>query len=450
MGGACHPCPVGRFNEHHAALCCQHCPYLYLTWGRGAKSRHECSGVLHDFLIGLAVLACLSLNLYALFKFNGPVVLDSLREYVDKEASASKARWETDSSDDALDSGMPENVFDGISRLIVRLKKRKLHKGSGEDAPLLPASKRIGRSEDSETVACDSDNALLDGEDVVPETVPSTSPTPTSNEIASGEDTFLGPEFESFDERGSLSSDGTATNISEVAFAGSPEADWITTGRRQWISRYRVAAGRSDTGQVHDSSSLPDQQQATYDLFIGRWSNDEPNTNDASRPLGDKECGLVDTKVRRSLGSSSRSATKLDDTAFDGSSVMLASQPRTTSTRGSSSLDDVHFSKPWKFHLRPERLRHERKPARYGATDKHATAISYFQKAEGTHLQRRERRDEAPVQAISRRRENTECNTTVVLTDDLSDDSRPRRATTRETSAASSVYCKRQGATYNK
>lgn len=61
--GACHLCSIGSFNERHGALCCQRCPFLYVTWGRGATSRRECSGVLHDFLIGLAVLACLSLNL---------------------------------------------------------------------------------------------------------------------------------------------------------------------------------------------------------------------------------------------------------------------------------------------------------------------------------------------------------------------------------------------------
>ncbi|KAK8757208.1 hypothetical protein V5799_000091 [Amblyomma americanum] len=353
-GGACHPCPIGRFNEHHAAVCCQHCPYLYLTWGRGAKSRHECSGVLHDLLIGLAVLACLSINLYALFKFTGPVVLDSLCEYVGKEGSESKPGPETGCSDDVLDSGMPENVFDGISRLIVRLKERKLREGSEEDVPLLPAPKSNARSEDSEVVAHDSDTALPDGEDFVPETV---SPTPASpDDIASGaaslEDTFVSPELQSLDEGSTSSPDGAETSLSEVAFAGSPEADWIASGRRQWISRYHFVAGRSGTSEGHDDSSLPDERQATYDLYIGRWSNDEPDTSDASHSLEDKSSGIVGAKVRRTLGSSSRTATSLDDTAFDGSSVMLPPHSRAVSTRGNSSLDDVRFSGPSKF--RPE------------------------------------------------------------------------------------------------
>lgn len=42
--GACHVCSVGSFNDRHGALCCQRCPFLYVTWGRGATSRKECSG----------------------------------------------------------------------------------------------------------------------------------------------------------------------------------------------------------------------------------------------------------------------------------------------------------------------------------------------------------------------------------------------------------------------
>ncbi|KAH8030033.1 hypothetical protein HPB51_006465 [Rhipicephalus microplus] len=43
--GACHVCSVGSFNDRHGALCCQRCPFLYVTWGRGATSRKECSGI---------------------------------------------------------------------------------------------------------------------------------------------------------------------------------------------------------------------------------------------------------------------------------------------------------------------------------------------------------------------------------------------------------------------
>ncbi|XP_037582384.1 uncharacterized protein LOC119465971 isoform X1 [Dermacentor silvarum] len=298
--GACHLCSVGSFNERHGALCCQRCPFLYVTWGRGATSRQGCSGVLHDFLIGLAVLACLSINLYALFKFSGPIVLDSLCEYVFKEANASKLGPGADVSDDALDDGMPDDVFDGISRLITRLKKRKLPKASGEeDAPLLPASEPAVELECSDDdvdqrVVCYNHDASPEPADDAPRIVPvgSLRHPKFPSVIRSGEDVFTDPGH-SISERNNTSPEGEDSgNLSDVvALVGSPEADWISSGRRRWIGRYDVTVARTSKCESRHllmasaladglsersggTSSLP-EQRATYDVFAGRWSSTE-------------------------------------------------------------------------------------------------------------------------------------------------------------------------------
>ncbi|XP_049513266.1 uncharacterized protein LOC119465971 isoform X2 [Dermacentor silvarum] len=256
--------------------------------------------VLHDFLIGLAVLACLSINLYALFKFSGPIVLDSLCEYVFKEANASKLGPGADVSDDALDDGMPDDVFDGISRLITRLKKRKLPKASGEeDAPLLPASEPAVELECSDDdvdqrVVCYNHDASPEPADDAPRIVPvgSLRHPKFPSVIRSGEDVFTDPGH-SISERNNTSPEGEDSgNLSDVvALVGSPEADWISSGRRRWIGRYDVTVARTSKCESRHllmasaladglsersggTSSLP-EQRATYDVFAGRWSSTE-------------------------------------------------------------------------------------------------------------------------------------------------------------------------------
>ncbi|KAL1441120.1 hypothetical protein MTO96_008861 [Rhipicephalus appendiculatus] len=224
--GACHLCSVGSFNKRHGALCCQRCPFLYVTWGRGATSREECSGFLHDFLIGLAVLACLSLNLYALVKFSGPIVLDSLCEYVSKEDNASKSGPVADVRDDDAsdddDGGMPEDVFDGISKLVARLKRRKLPEPSGEEGvPLLPTSRSSPAvvSEDSNEDDDGDQSAVCFGEET---SLDSTDDAPKTASEGSNEDDDSDQSTVFFN--GETSVDAT-DDAPQTASEGSDEAD---------------------------------------------------------------------------------------------------------------------------------------------------------------------------------------------------------------------------------
>ncbi|XP_070396210.1 uncharacterized protein [Dermacentor albipictus] len=374
--GVCHLCAVGSFNERHGAVCCQRCPFLYVTWGRGATSRQECSGVLHDFLIGLAVLACLSINLYALFKFSGPIVLDSLCEYVFKEANASKLGPGADVSDDASDGGMPEDVFDGISRFITRLKKRKLPEALGEDIPLLPASESAGDPErsddDDELVVCYNHDASPEAADDVPGIVPERPlrhpefPSVIGSGAASGEDVFTGPE-RSISEQDSTSPErGASGSLSDVALVGSPEQDWISSGRRRWIGRYDVTVARTPIceGRLHMATALADglserssgtsslpEQRATYDIFVGRWSSTETadaasnvsflSDDSRSCPTGANAYGTS----QRESGSSKR----LEDPQFHWGPPRPPLTATTLAEANSSSDGASSSAAPWEF-----------------------------------------------------------------------------------------------------
>ncbi|KAM7295287.1 uncharacterized protein ISCGN_024791 [Ixodes scapularis] len=43
LEGRCYFCAVAQFNEAHASMCCHDCPTFYVTWGRGATSKDQCS-----------------------------------------------------------------------------------------------------------------------------------------------------------------------------------------------------------------------------------------------------------------------------------------------------------------------------------------------------------------------------------------------------------------------
>ncbi|XP_050031033.1 uncharacterized protein [Dermacentor andersoni] len=374
--GVCHLCSVGSFNERHGAVCCQRCPFLYVTWGRGATSRQGCSGVLRDFLIGLAVLACLSINLYALFKFSGPIVLDSLCEYVFKEANASKLWPDADDSDDASDDGMPEDVFDGISRFITRLKKRKLPKALGEDVPLLPASEPAGDPEhsddDDQLVVCYNHDASPDAADDVPRIVPVRPlrhpkfPSVIGSGAASGEDVFTGPEH-SISEQDSTSPERAASgSLSDVALVGSPEQDWISSGRRRWIGRYDVTVAGTPNceGRLHMATALADglsersggnsslpEQRATYDVFVGRWSSTE--TADAASNVSflSNDSRSCPTGAN-AYGTSQRecsSSEQLEDPQFHWGPPRPPLTATTLAEANSSSDGANSLAAPWKF-----------------------------------------------------------------------------------------------------
>lgn len=76
-------------------------------------------------------------------------MLDNLCEYVAPRPQASEI--DPDLVDDVTGDCMPENLFDGISRLIVRLKERPLPDvPTQKSSPLLPPGNLSGESEDSE------------------------------------------------------------------------------------------------------------------------------------------------------------------------------------------------------------------------------------------------------------------------------------------------------------
>lgn len=407
---ACHLCPMGSFSERHGALCCQRCPFLYVTWGRGSTSRQECSGVLHDFLIGLAVMACLFLNLYALVKFSGPIVLDSLSEYVFREATASKSEPGANVCDDEAsdDDGMPENLFDGISKLAARLKKRKFAKfAREEDVPLLPASRSStagpeGSSEDDEgdqSFVCYNDDASPDSADDAPRRAPIQSPQhpkcPIVIRSASTSGGDVDPEQLASERDVSSPAETSSGSTSDVALAGSPDEDWFSSGRRRWIGRYDVTAARTSEydatpdgrrSQVSGGTSSLPEQRATYDVFVGRWSSSD--TADATCNdtfLLSDGCRSVPagSNVNGNFECSSGSSSKwFEDFQFRQRPLKHPSQSSETAfTKGRSSADDVTSSTPtWEFSSGSHETKSARKPARYDdelATERYANPCTH-------------------------------------------------------------------------
>ncbi|KAH6921419.1 hypothetical protein HPB50_000025 [Hyalomma asiaticum] len=394
---ACHFCPVGSFSERHGALCCQRCPFLYVTWGRGATSRQECSGVLHDFLIGLAVMACLSLNLYALVKFSGPIVLDSLSEYVFREATASKSEPGADVCDDEAsdDGGMPENLFDGISKLAARLKKRKFAKfAREEDVPLLPASRSSAAgpedsSEDDEggqSVICynDDDDASLDSADDASRRAPIQSPQHPKRPIVIRSSSTSGgdvdPEQPASERDVSSPGETSSGSTSDVALAGSPDEDWFSSGRRRWIGRYDVTAVRTSEydatpdgrrSELSGGTSWLPEQRATYDVFVGRWSSSDTadaTCNDTFLLSDGCRSAPAGSNVNGNFECSSGSSSKwFEDSQFHQRPLKRPLQSSGNAfTKALSSPDDVTSSTPtWEFSSGPHETISARKPARY-------------------------------------------------------------------------------------
>ncbi|XP_037498774.1 uncharacterized protein LOC119372373 [Rhipicephalus sanguineus] len=257
---------------------------------------------------------------------------------------------------------MPEDVFDGISKLVARLKKPKLPKTTGEEGvPLLPSSKSspAGTPEESNeddgddqsVVFYDEDTSKLPkttGEDGVPLLPSSKSPsagTPEeSNEddgddqsvvfydedtsqnatedapqispvrpprhpkgpgvsglgSASGDDAFLDPK-QTLGERDG-SSPEKASPGSDVAVAGSPEEDWFSSGRRRWIGRYDVTVARTSKYEKR-------RLQTTAALSDGRCS--ELSGSGSSLP---EQRATYDLFVER--WSSSATADAASDVSF--------------------------------------------------------------------------------------------------------------------------------------
>ncbi|XP_075729371.1 uncharacterized protein LOC119165608 isoform X2 [Rhipicephalus microplus] len=462
--GACHVCSVGSFNERHGALCCQRCPFLYVTWGRGATSRKECSGVIHDFLIGLAVMACLSLNLYALVKFSGPIVLDNLCEYVSKEARASKSTPGADARDDDTDDGMPDDVFDGISKLVARLKRRKLPEASGEEGiPLLLTSKsslavvsESSNEDDDLSAVCFDEETSVDATDDAPQPTSEGSnevddgdqsivfdedasvddtddaPQPTSevsNEVddgdqstvfdedtsvddtdnipqivpvlprrrpnrpsiitlgalASGDDDYVDLDKQPLGERYGTSPEETSSE-SDVVLVGSPEEDWLSSGRRRWIGRYDVIAARASiceerrfqtTTALSDgrcselsggATSLP-EQRATYDLFLERWSS-RATADDTSEVSFVSDCSRNYPMDTNACGSSARSSGSCNkgsqDARFYRGPLKYQPQSAGTTLASAHSSSDRHvisIAPTWNLASGHHKTKLVRKPA---------------------------------------------------------------------------------------
>ncbi|XP_077546969.1 uncharacterized protein LOC144159390 isoform X2 [Haemaphysalis longicornis] len=361
--GTCRPCAIGKFNERYGALCCQQCPFLYVTWGRGAKSKHECSSVLHDFLVGLVVLACLSTNLYAFVKFCGPVVLDNLCEYVAPRPEASEV--DPDLVDNATGDCMPENLFDGISRLIVRLKESPLPEvPTQESSPLLPSGNLSDESEDSE----DDQSAVryaynLQSPEADVSGTPQPLPRPPASEF-SGKITPGSPfDEESFPSyEAPISEDGNSSLEPELTSddepAGSTGVESASPTRRTVTSRYDVIPGPGNgvrrpmvlqgeedlkceepaAQRVSSAGGDESQQGASYQVCVQRRPQRMLSSRDVSASSSDEQWYRVDVKRTLALGRSRLQSTKFD--RFQDSGVRTH-QPRLDAGQSSSSLEGM-------------------------------------------------------------------------------------------------------------
>ncbi|XP_064454597.1 uncharacterized protein LOC135365815 isoform X2 [Ornithodoros turicata] len=83
--GKCHPCAIGRYNPYHGASCCLNCPAFHITWGHAATERLQCSGAVHDYVLGFGLLAALALCAHGFYKFCGPIFLEAVRDYLEEE-----------------------------------------------------------------------------------------------------------------------------------------------------------------------------------------------------------------------------------------------------------------------------------------------------------------------------------------------------------------------------
>ncbi|XP_075729373.1 uncharacterized protein LOC119165608 isoform X4 [Rhipicephalus microplus] len=420
--------------------------------------------VIHDFLIGLAVMACLSLNLYALVKFSGPIVLDNLCEYVSKEARASKSTPGADARDDDTDDGMPDDVFDGISKLVARLKRRKLPEASGEEGiPLLLTSKsslavvsESSNEDDDLSAVCFDEETSVDATDDAPQPTSEGSnevddgdqsivfdedasvddtddaPQPTSevsNEVddgdqstvfdedtsvddtdnipqivpvlprrrpnrpsiitlgalASGDDDYVDLDKQPLGERYGTSPEETSSE-SDVVLVGSPEEDWLSSGRRRWIGRYDVIAARASiceerrfqtTTALSDgrcselsggATSLP-EQRATYDLFLERWSS-RATADDTSEVSFVSDCSRNYPMDTNACGSSARSSGSCNkgsqDARFYRGPLKYQPQSAGTTLASAHSSSDRHvisIAPTWNLASGHHKTKLVRKPA---------------------------------------------------------------------------------------
>ncbi|XP_075729374.1 uncharacterized protein LOC119165608 isoform X5 [Rhipicephalus microplus] len=427
-------------------------------------SKHVLQGVIHDFLIGLAVMACLSLNLYALVKFSGPIVLDNLCEYVSKEARASKSTPGADARDDDTDDGMPDDVFDGISKLVARLKRRKLPEASGEEGiPLLLTSKsslavvsESSNEDDDLSAVCFDEETSVDATDDAPQPTSEGSnevddgdqsivfdedasvddtddaPQPTSevsNEVddgdqstvfdedtsvddtdnipqivpvlprrrpnrpsiitlgalASGDDDYVDLDKQPLGERYGTSPEETSSE-SDVVLVGSPEEDWLSSGRRRWIGRYDVIAARASiceerrfqtTTALSDgrcselsggATSLP-EQRATYDLFLERWSS-RATADDTSEVSFVSDCSRNYPMDTNACGSSARSSGSCNkgsqDARFYRGPLKYQPQSAGTTLASAHSSSDRHvisIAPTWNLASGHHKTKLVRKPA---------------------------------------------------------------------------------------
>ncbi|KAH8030032.1 hypothetical protein HPB51_006464 [Rhipicephalus microplus] len=400
---------------------------------------------------------------YALVKFSGPIVLDNLCEYVSKEASASKSGPGADARDDDTDDGMPDDVFDGISKLVARLKRRKLPEASGEEGiPLLPTSKsslalvsessnedgdlsavrfdedtsvdatddapqntsRGSNEDDDQSTACFDEETSVDATDDAPQptsegsnevddgdqstvfdedtSVDDTDNIPqivpvlparrpkrpsiiTLGALASGDDDYVDLDKQPLRERYGTSPE-KASSESDVALVGSPEEDWLSSGRRRWIGRYDVTVARASkceerrfltTTALSDgrcselsggATSLP-EQRATYDLFLERWSS-RATADDTSEVSFMSDCSRNYPMDTNACGSSTRSSGSCNrgsqDARFYRGPLKYQPQSSGTTLASAHSSSDRHvisIAPTWNLVSGHHKTKRGRKPA---------------------------------------------------------------------------------------
>ncbi|XP_075729375.1 uncharacterized protein LOC119165608 isoform X6 [Rhipicephalus microplus] len=401
---------------------------------------------------------------YALVKFSGPIVLDNLCEYVSKEARASKSTPGADARDDDTDDGMPDDVFDGISKLVARLKRRKLPEASGEEGiPLLLTSKsslavvsESSNEDDDLSAVCFDEETSVDATDDAPQPTSEGSnevddgdqsivfdedasvddtddaPQPTSevsNEVddgdqstvfdedtsvddtdnipqivpvlprrrpnrpsiitlgalASGDDDYVDLDKQPLGERYGTSPEETSSE-SDVVLVGSPEEDWLSSGRRRWIGRYDVIAARASiceerrfqtTTALSDgrcselsggATSLP-EQRATYDLFLERWSS-RATADDTSEVSFVSDCSRNYPMDTNACGSSARSSGSCNkgsqDARFYRGPLKYQPQSAGTTLASAHSSSDRHvisIAPTWNLASGHHKTKLVRKPA---------------------------------------------------------------------------------------
>ncbi|CAN8001157.1 unnamed protein product [Ixodes hexagonus] len=148
LEGRCYFCDVAQFNDAYASMCCHDCPVFYITWGRGATSKDQCSSALRDYCLGLGLVGSLALSLHGFYKFCGPILLDAVHEYLEASDEEPAPSEEGDSPDREPGGGV-SGVLDGIVKILRKRRGQRATSHSEEEVPLIETRVPGGSDEDS-------------------------------------------------------------------------------------------------------------------------------------------------------------------------------------------------------------------------------------------------------------------------------------------------------------